>query len=277
MNEIVIKIPRNRRNISIIRTKEEIDNELARRKKNSASSKNINNASPSNPLAEQAPKPQFTQVFTFTNTETPTQIEFIAPQSSQIDWDSIEEEIDDAYDRGFRDGQDTTRTVANREIARMQETNRMIDVLVESFKREYQQEIQNLKHSLIDLSLIIAEQIIKHEVSKDDEFIKKQVQNVINELDNEIIYKIIINPKDEEILKESQSELVGDKSKIENVKIFTNEEVDQGFCIIETNIGEFDARLKSQLENLRKAMISEIKNVNIIDEINERNEEQQAE
>ncbi|MCE5305570.1 flagellar assembly protein FliH, partial [bacterium] len=137
--------------------------------------------------------------------------------------------------------------------------------------------IQNLKHSLIDLSLIIAEQIIKHEVSKDDEFIKKQVQNVINELDNEIIYKIIINPKDEQILKESQSELVGDKSKIENVKIFTNEEVDQGFCIIETNIGEFDARLKSQLENLRKAMISEIKNVNIIDEINERNEEHQAE
>jgi hypothetical protein len=37
-----------------------------------------------------------------------------------------------------------------------------------------------------------------------------------------------------------------------------------------TNIGEFDGRLKTQLEKLRQAMVSEIKNVNIIDEINER-------
>ncbi|HRT67217.1 MAG TPA: FliH/SctL family protein [Bacteroidota bacterium] len=267
MNEIVIKVPRHRKKIEIIRSKEELDNALKIRKQESSiksSSKKKETTS------EKSQSPQYTQIFKITNLDTPTQIEYFAPETAQINWDSIEAEIEDAYDRGYREGQDTARTVFNREIARMYEANRIVDTLIESFKREFQKEIQNLKHSLIDLSLIIAEQIIRYEVSKNDEFILNQIQNIINELDNEIIYKIVLNPKDIAILEESKSKFVGDSSKIENVKIVANEEIEQGFCIIETNIGEFDGRLKTQLEKLRQAMISEIKNVNVIDEINER-------
>lgn len=270
MNEIIIKVPRKRKHIEIIRSKEELDNHLKLRKQKSAQQNNVEKEQVS---TAKSARPQYSQLFTFTNLDTPTQIEYFAPKTAQIDWESIEEEIEDGYDRGFRDGQDTSRTVFNREIARMQESNRIIDVLVDSFKHEYQNEIQNLKRSLIDLSIIVAEQIIKREVDKNDDFIIHQIQNIINELDNEIIYKIILNPKDISILEESKSQLIDNASKIENVKIVANDEVEQGFCIIETNIGEFDARLKSQLEKLRQAMISEIKNVNIIDEIKERSEQ----
>ena len=267
MNEIVIKVPRKKKKIEIIRSKEELSYILKQRKQEFAQHtiSKKEEIKPVNPV-----RPQYTQVFTFTNVDTPTQIEYFAPKSAQIEWESIEEEIDDAYDRGFRDGQDTARNVFNREIARIQEANRIIDVLVESFKHEYQKEIQNLKHSLIDLSIIVAEQIIKREVDKNDDFIHNQVQNIINEIDNEIIYKIILNPRDVSILEESKSKLVGDTSKIEDVKIVANDEIEQGFCIVETNIGEFDAQLHSQLEKLRQAMIEEIKNVNVIDEIKER-------
>lgn len=272
MNEIIIKVPRKKKKIEIIRSKEELSNILKQRKQE-ISQQNITKKGEAKP-ANQV-RPQYTQVFTFTNVDIPTQIEYFAPKSAQIEWESIEEEIDDAYDRGFRDGQDTARNVFNREISRMQESNRIIDVLVDSFKHEYQKEIKNLKHSLIDLSIIVAEQIIKREVDKNDNFILNQLQSIINEIDNEIIYKIILNPNDVSILEESKSKLVGDTSKIENVKIVANDEIEQGFCIVETNIGEFDAKLRSQLEKIRQTMIEEIKNVNVLDEIKERSEQRE--
>ena len=270
MNEIVIKVPRKKKKIEIIRSRDELSNILKQRKQEVAQHiiSKKEETKPANPV-----RPQYTQVFTFTNLDTPTQIEYFSPKSAQIEWESIEEEIDDAYDRGFRDGQDTARNVFNREIARMQEANRIIDVLVDSFKHEYQKEIQNLKHSLIDLSIIVAEQIIKREIDKNDDFIRNQLQNIINEIDNEIVYKIILNPKDVAILEESKSKLVGDTSKIENVKIVAYDEIEQGFCVVETNIGEFDGRLHSQLEKIRQTMIEEIRNVNVLDEIKERSEQ----
>lgn len=272
MGEIVIKIPKKRRKINILRTKDAIENEIARRHQFLSSIlelKKKQEEQPSEPQIqtqieekEEPPKPVksvFTEIFTISNTDKPTQIEFFAPPEPEIDWAQLEAEIQDAYDRGFRDGQDTTRAIDEREFEKLRQMNRIIDKMVDSFRLEYTRQMDLLKTYLVNLSITIAEQIIKYEVDTKNNFFIMQLNNLLKEVDKNIIYKIFINPKDLEIFEESKSVLVSDPSIFENTKVIVDDQIEQGFCRLETSIGEFDATLATQLQNIRAHLMEEIK------------------
>ncbi len=282
MGEIVIKIPKNRRKINILQTKDAIENETTRRHQFLSSILELKKKQEeelAEPLIqtdteeiEEPPKPVksiYTEIFTISNTNKPTQIEFFAPPEPEIDWAQLEAEIQDAYDRGFRDGQDTTRAIDEKEFEKLRQMNRIIDKMVDSFRLEYTKQMELLKSQLIDLSITIAEQIIKYEVDTNNNFFITQLNNVLKEIDRNIIYKIFINPKDLEIFEESKSVLLSDPSVFENTKVIVDDQIEQGFCKLETSIGEFNATLSAQLQNIRLHLMEEIKSVDPNSQIEE--------
>lgn len=280
MGEIVIKIPKNRRKINILRTKEEIEKEISRRRSFLESIIELKHKQeePPEPVVEQVeepvepPKPEkptFTEIFTISNTNKPTQIEFFAPPEPQIDWEQLEAELQDAYDRGFRDGQDTTRAIAEKEFEKLRQMNRIIDNMVDAFRLEYTNQMKLLKKYVVDLSITIAEQIIKYEVDRNNNFFIQNLQNILEEIDKNLIYKIFINSRDFHIFEESRSSLLTDPSVFENTKIIVDDNVEPGFCRLETSIGDFDASLRTQLENLRHHLLNESKSVDPEAEIKE--------
>lgn len=281
MGEIVIKIPKNRRKINILQTRDAIEKETSTRlqflsnilelKKKQAEpvEQVIEEIDTSENIIVEPPKSVFTEIFAISNTNKPTQIEFFAPTEPSIDWEQIELELQDAYDRGFRDGQDTTKALDEREFQKLRHMNRIIDQMVDSFRLEYSKQMELLKTHLVDLSITIAEQIIKYEVDKENNFFINQIKNVISEIDRNVIYKLFINPKDLEIFEESKSVLLSDPSVFENTRIIVDDTIERGFCKLDTSIGEFDASLSSQLENIRFYLMEEIKSVDVESEINE--------
>jgi len=281
MGEIVIKIPKNRKRINILQTKDAIEKETLRRYQFLTSIlelKKQQEEPPEPPVQqeieekEEPPKPVksiYTEIFTISNTNKPTQIEFFAPPEPEIDWAQLEAEIQDAYDRGFRDGQATTRAIDEREFEKLRQMNRIIDKMVDSFRLEYSKQMELLKVHLVDLSITIAEQIIKYEVDTNNNFFITQLKNVLKEIDRNIIYKIFINPKDLQIFEESKSVLLTDPSVFETTKVIVDDQIEQGFCKLETSIGEFNATLSSQLENIRSHLLNEIKSIDPDSQIEE--------
>lgn len=281
MGEIVIKIPKNRRKINILQTRDAIEKETSRRlqflsnvlelKKKQAEpiEQVVEEVDTTENEIQEPPKSVFTEIFTISNTNKPTQIEFFAPTEPSIDWEQLELELQDAYDRGFRDGQDTTKAFDEREFQKLRQMNRIIDHMVDSFRLEYSKQMELLKTHLVDLSITIAEQIIKYEIDKDKNFFINQLKNVLNEIDRNVIYKLFINPKDLEIFEESKSVLLSDPSVFENTRIIVDESIEQGFCKLDTSIGEFDASLRSQLDNIRFHLMQEIKSEDVESQINE--------
>lgn len=273
MGEIVIKIPKNRRKINILQTKDAIDKETQKRiqflsnileikrKESEPEVVETQETETLDELPKEPPKSVFTEIFTISNTNKPTQIEFFAPTEPDIDWEQLEAELQDAYDRGFRDGQDTAKAIAEREFQKLRQMNKIIDQMVDSFRLEYSKQMELLKTHLVDLSVTIAEQIIKYEVDKQNNFFINQIKNVLKEIDRNIIYKLFINPSDLEVFEESKSVLLADPSVFENSKIIVDESIEKGFCKIDTSIGEFDANLRAQLENIRIHCLQEIKSV----------------
>lgn len=275
MGEIVIKIPKNRRKINILQTKDAIEKETIRRTqflsnilelKRKEAEPAVQEIDESKDSVEENIEPikfVFTEIFSISNTNKPTQIEFFAPTEPTIDWEQLEAELQDAYDRGFRDGQDTAKAIDEREFQKLRQMNRIIDQMVDSFRLEYSKQMELLKTHLVELSITIAEQIIKYEVDKKSNFFLTQLQNVLSEVDRNLIYKLFINPLDLKIFEESKSILLSDPSVFENTKIIVDDAIEQGFCRLDTSIGEFDASLSAQLENIKFHAKEEIKSVDV--------------
>ncbi len=275
MNEVIIKIPRNKKKLTIIRNKDVVDKEIEKRrellnsllelKKRQEEQNNIDNDN--NVIKEKVPvKTVFTEVFTISNSNQPTKIEFFAPTEPLIDWDLLEQEIQSAYDRGFKDGVDVTKNLAERDLDKMRKMNRTIDAMVDSFKSEYLKQMQKLKSALVELSVNTAQQIIGYEIDKSDNFFLSQLKRIVDEIDKALIYKVFVNPADIEIFQESKSKLIEDSSLFDNTKLIADENVEHGFCRLKTSIGEFDGTLKTQIERMRENMLNEVENIRTIEE-----------
>jgi flagellar biosynthesis/type III secretory pathway protein FliH len=277
MNQVVIKVPRDKKKLTIIRAKDVIEKEIEkrnellsallelRRKKKEEGIKET--AAEDNPEKTED-KPYFTEIFTISKSNQPTNIEFFSPIEPQIDWAMLEEEIQAAYDRGFREGNDTAKALAERELEKLRKMNRIIDSMVDSFKFEYLKQMTELKASVVNLAIVVAEQIIKYEVDKNQNFIISQANKILSELDKELIFKIYINPNDLEAFQTSKSNLLN-QAIVDNTKLITDDSIEQGFCKLETSIGEFDGRLKTQLELIRQNLLEEISNISLEEEIQE--------
>jgi len=185
-------------------------------------------------------------------------------ESEAQDLLEVQEEIQNAYNQGFTDGQETTKASFQTQIQQHMKWLKNLDSVIQELRTQYSQSIVNFEESLVSLAVMIAGHIIEREVSADSEIVIGQVRKAIRSLDNDVIFKIRIHPENVEILYNVKSELITDKSLLERVVITPDHSVDPAGCILETSSGMVDARLKTQLEQVENTL----KKVQFTQEIN---------
>lgn len=193
-------------------------------------------------------KPNFTDEFSIVNIDKPFDISLLKVPEGTLPLSEVEQEVQKAYDKGFDDGQKITISTFKAELETHQEWVRNFDKIVKELQKHYISEIKKLEDSLTHLSIMVAEHILDKEVSSSSEIVIEQTRKAIQTLDDDIIFKIHLNPEDIQILKEVKSELLADSSVLEGVDIIADQSVGRGGCILETSVGNIDARLKTQLE-----------------------------
>lgn len=158
--------------------------------------------------------------------------------------------IQEAYDSGFKEGQEITEDYYADEINKQESILRNFDIIVNKLRKEYSQEIKRLEESVVSLAIIAAEHIISEQFTNSESLVIKQVRKVLQEIDNETIFKISVNPKNIAVLEEVQSTLLNGYNT-KNLVIEGDENIDIIGCVFETSTGKIDARLKTQLNKLQ--------------------------
>lgn len=184
------------------------------------------------------------------------QIDLTKVLNSAISVEDVQDEIQHAYDRGFDEAQQLTRTTFEIELQKRQHWILNFDTVFKQMQAQFSSELRKLEESVVPLAAMIAEHILEKEVSADSNIVVEQVRKAIRNLDNENILKIHLHPYNIEILKSVGSALVPDQSKLEHMSLVANEELDQGSCVIETTAGIIDASFKSQLEKLKQKLLN---------------------
>jgi len=167
--------------------------------------------------------------------------------------ESIHKQIEEAYKKGFNDGQqklrrDLEKDYSDRLYKKYEEVYHILSAYDQKME-EFEIAFENL---VINTAYEISRKIVQHEIEKKtliNENLKSAIAKIIGA--NEV--KIRLNPDDIDKLNEFSRNLLN-SSSFNKIKFEPDDRIEKGGCLVETEIGNVDARISSQLEELRKKL-----------------------
>jgi len=113
--------------------------------------------------------------------------------------------------------------------------------------------IKDSESEILRLSLKVAEQIIKSEVSLHRDVCLNIVSDAINKVSDREQIIIKVNRDDLENIKKYKDRIMGVVGGVKSFSIVEDATVEAGGCVIETNLGYVDARISTKLAAIEEA------------------------
>lgn len=151
---------------------------------------------------------------------------------------------EESYKKGFSDGIQAGRLQILQEIEK--ELN-LIRSLTEGIQRLREEIYERMETEVVEMSLAIARKVIYGVTEQDREIVVATAKEAIKKASDRAMLKIKINPVDYEVMNKKRTELVQCIDGIKSILFEVDESVQPGGCLIETNQGDIDARIESQV------------------------------
>jgi flagellar assembly protein FliH len=178
-------------------------------------------------------------------------------QEEVDDAQTLKKQFEEYYERGFKEGQAKIRRELEKDFT---------DKLVKKYQ-EFYNILGTYEHKMEEYEQAFEKLVIAtaHEISKKILKRELEIESVINQNVRDAIAKIIganevkikLNPADLDVLNEHTRSLINNSS-FSKITFEPDERIEQGGCLIETEIGNVDARISTQLEELRNQLIDSI-------------------
>jgi flagellar assembly protein FliH len=169
-----------------------------------------------------------------------------------------------AYHQGFAEGK--ARSITDGERAGLELGIKKIEPLLSSLKDALiqlnairEETYQQIEKEVVELALAIAQKVICREISTDPETVVCIAKEALAKVDDPGQIKIKMNPSDLQFINETKYQLSNLIADVDHVTFEAEENIQSGGCIIETELGEIDARIEKQLqaveESFRSALV----------------------
>ena len=168
-----------------------------------------------------------------------------------------EEELQAARAESFRDGSEAAwREIAPLKAELEEETRRAVASLV-SLARELDQELAGIfKHSaqqVAHFAFEIARVVVRHEIAASPETIVPLVRETLERAAAAERILVRVSPRDHSFLKQDPM-LLAEATSFASVKLRPDSNVEDGGCVVESEQGNWDARIDTQLTRLGNAL-----------------------
>lgn len=130
--------------------------------------------------------------------------------------------------------------------------------ILEDFDKKLKEYEQSFERLVVGTSVELARKIIQKEV-KDQSIINDVVKEAISKVIGANEVRIKFHPDDMKELNTLSRNLIN-SSSFSKIKFEEDEKIEKGGCLVETEIGNVDARISTQLEELRRKLEESIDN-----------------
>ena len=163
-----------------------------------------------------------------------------------------------AYQRGFADGrkkgtidaENIWHALGEKKIELLLISLQEVLLQLNNIRKETHQEIEK---EVVELALAIARQVICQEVAFDRDIVVCVAREALAKVEDPGRIKIKMSPADLQFIQETRSQLSNMIENIDNVTLEAAENIQNGGCIIETDLGEIDARIEKQLQAVEES------------------------
>lgn len=113
-------------------------------------------------------------------------------------------------------------------------------------KQQLESTLDEAEPELAKLSVSIARKVIKQELMQDPNLVISVVRAAIHRVKDKHI-RILVHPSDLEIVRKQRENFLEIAEQASEIEIESDRRIGQGGCILETDNGNLDARLETQL------------------------------
>lgn len=183
--------------------------------------------------------------------------DFISDKGSIAElWLKVKEQmkanIDIEKKKSHMEGMQASFEEAKNEVAHEVKT---IQLIIKAFTDNTIDAINDFEHSLVKLSIKIAEKVIKKKIEDEDDVVISVVRNALKTVKDSSEITVLLNPNDLEILSQYE-ELVSYENR--KIKFLTDERIESGGCKIHSDWGVIDAQIDTQLEEIYTQLVTKI-------------------
>lgn len=150
---------------------------------------------------------------------------------------------DEGFDKAFQEG----RIEVERMISKLER------ILGETINKR-NEIIDNSESQLIEIAVLIAKRVVKMITERDKGVVVRNVQEALRKVKGRAKVTIRVNIEDLEVAARHKDEFYQMLDKLEGVTVLEDPNVDIGGCIIETDFGDIDARISTQLNEIETAI-----------------------
>ena len=159
-----------------------------------------------------------------------------------------------------REEADTIREAASKEgyQAGLEQAKADIETLKETlvaFMNAPQEVYEQIAPDILEISVEIAQKIIKKEVSEDPQVLINTIVEVMKGLSKEETKVVLrVNPTQVDIIKQSVPEILNLAGMDTKVVVLSDENITEGGCMVTTTNGVVDATIETQLSVISEAL-----------------------
>jgi flagellar assembly protein FliH len=164
----------------------------------------------------------------------------------------VEKVEKEAFQRGHAEGREQGFQEGKGELERLIGTlNRIISAAID--KRN--EIIQESETQVINLVLLMAKKVIKVISENQKNVVINNVVQALRKLKSRGAVVIRVNLADLELTSEHTADFLKMVENVKSVTVLEDSSVDRGGCLIETDFGQIDARISSQLHELEEKIL----------------------
>ena len=145
--------------------------------------------------------------------------------------------VEEGKDEGYKKGEEEV----NRLIERV---HAIINAAIDNKKNI----IENTEEQLVDLVLLIARKVVKVISEMEKDVVIENVREALKKLGKETEIVIKVNTKDLDLTTKNKRNFISMVESLERVRVEEDDRITRGGCIIETSLGDIDARVQTQLQ-----------------------------
>jgi flagellar assembly protein FliH len=158
----------------------------------------------------------------------------------------------EGFEKGFAEGREQGFEAGGGELQRLTENlQRIISAAIE--KRN--EIIQESETQVINLVLLIAKKVIKVISENQKNVVINNVVQALRKLKSRGEVVIRVNLADLELTSQHINDFMKMVENVKSVTVLEDSSVDRGGCIIETDFGQIDARISSQLGEIEEKIL----------------------
>lgn len=165
--------------------------------------------------------------------------------------DYFQNQLKQHYEHGYAEGQKAALEKLEKEYSeKLLRKFEDVGIIFKEIDEKMAAYSESFEKIVVSLALIIAEKVVRKEILQSSmiiEVLQDSLRRIIGA--NRVIVKI--NPVDLQILNTESEGLFNDDS-FSKIKFEPDEKIEQGGCLVETEIGSVDARVTSQFGEVKK-------------------------